>query len=357
MGSCDRVKCVLHQHKHFTSFACGDQRCKYEFPKPIKGPGFLGASCVNLEHMKPVSAAAKTLIESHLHIVGYHVSEMLVRVPAQVTRDELASAGYLALTQAAISYDSEMRVPFSRFAAIRIKGALIDELRSMDWVSRGTRRKIREYTQTVEQITATLHRAPTREEIASALGVDVSEVSEIADHASVKVLSVDAYDGTLADIMPSNAPTPEAAALQSEGYTYLRQAVAALPQRLRQVVEQIFFQDIPVAQVAQEMGVTASRISQLRSEAMVLLRDGMNTHLNPELAPVEQNNGVVARRRASYFDEIQKRVVQTTRPAAAQSLGQPYSLSQAGTAPALALPPPHEAPAEVHEHRLETTFT
>lgn len=311
--------------------------------------------------MNSVAPAVKSLIETHLHIVGYHVSEMLMRVPAQVTRDELASAGYLALTQAAIGYDPETGVPFSRYAAIRIKGALIDELRSMDWVSRGTRRKIREYTKTVEQITASLKRVPLREEIAAALGIDVSEVEEIADHARVKVLSVDAYDGTLADVLPAKEPSPEASALNSERYVYLREAVSALPERLKHVVEQVFFQEMPVAQVAEELGVTASRISQLRSEAMVLLRDGMNTHLNPELAPVEQNNGVVARRRASYFDEIQKRVVQTTRLAAAQSLGQPfgqpYSLSKAGTAPALALPPPHEAPAEVHEHRLETTFT
>ncbi|XBH22127.1 sigma-70 family RNA polymerase sigma factor [Jonesiaceae bacterium BS-20] len=307
--------------------------------------------------MKPVSAAAKTLIESHLHIVGYHVSEMLVRVPAQVTRDELASAGYLALTQAAIGYDPETGVPFSRFAAIRIKGALIDELRSMDWVSRGTRRKIREYTKTVEQITSTLRRVPSRNEIATALGIDVSEVSEIADHASVKVLSVDAYDGSLADIMPSSEPTPESSALQSERYTYLRGAVAALPERLRHVVEQVFFHDVPVAQVAQEMGVTASRISQLRSEAMVLLRDGMNTHLNPDRVPAEPAKGVVARRRAHYFDEIQQRVTKVSGSSdrSMRELIYRSFVSDLATGPSLT--PPVIASASAREHRLETTFT
>lgn len=306
--------------------------------------------------MKSVSVAARALIESHLHIVGYHVSEMLVRVPAQVTRDELASAGYFALTRAAMGYDPETGVPFAKFAAIRIKGALIDELRSMDWVSRGTRRKIREYTNTVEQITATLGRAPAREEIATALGVDVSEVDTIADHANVKVLSVDAYDGALVDVLPANAPGPEASALQSERYTYLREAVSALPERLRHVVEQVFFQEVPVAEVAEEMGVTASRISQLRSEAMVLLRDGMNTHLDPDQAPVEPATGVVARRRASYFDEIQKRVKAATQPKApvvaaaafAGRGGMPQTENLLGTA---------GTQFGTMRRRLETTFT
>lgn len=264
--------------------------------------------------MSTVTASGKILIEEHLHIVGYHVSDMLVRVPSQVTRDDLASAGYLALTRAAMSYDPETGVPFARFAAIRIKGALIDELRSMDWLPRGARRKVREYTKTVEQITTALGRKPERQEIAAALGVDVSEVDAIQDHAGTRVLSIDAYDGGLVDVLPSQEISPEAKVVQSERYLYLREAVQVLPERMRYVVEQIFFHERAVADIAEELDVTQSRVSQLRSEAMVLLRDGLNTHLDPQMVPPEQTTGVVARRRAKYFDEIGQRVQQRTAP-------------------------------------------
>ncbi|WP_435299638.1 sigma-70 family RNA polymerase sigma factor [Timonella sp. A28] len=258
--------------------------------------------------MTSLNGSHRELIEGHIHLVGYHVSEMLNRVPPQVTRDELASAGYLALTQAAISFDETSGVPFGRYAAIRIRGALIDELRSMDWVSRGARRKIREYTKTVEVMTADLGREPNREEIATSLGVDPTEVDSIKDTATTKVLSYDAYDGSLALTVPANSPTPENTALTAESYVYLRSAVEALPERLRYVVEQIFFNERMVTDVAEEMGLTQSRVSQLRSEAMVLLRDGLNTHLDPELVRNDEKQGVAQRRRTAYFDEIGKRV-------------------------------------------------
>ena len=80
------------------------------------------------------------LVVEHLPIVGYNVSEILHRVPPTVSRDELASAGALALVLAARAYDPSTNVPFARYATLRIKGALLDELRSMDWASRGARR-------------------------------------------------------------------------------------------------------------------------------------------------------------------------------------------------------------------------
>lgn len=258
--------------------------------------------------MSELTERARALVEAHVHTVGYHVSEMLMRVPAHVTRDELASAGYLALVQAASAYSEESGVPFTRFAAIRIKGALVDELRAMDWASRGARKRIREYNQTVDRMTAQLARAPKREEIAAALGVDVAEVDQARDQASTRILSFEAYDGSLAEMVYSPEESPERATLNREKRDYLRCAVEALPERLRYVVEQVFFQDRSVTEVADELGVTQSRVSQLRAEAMVLLRDGMNAHLDPERLDAGSKEGVVARRREKYFSEIGERV-------------------------------------------------
>lgn len=256
----------------------------------------------------PMDADQTRLVTENLPLVGYHVSEMLMRVPSHVSRDDLASAGALALVQAARAYDATTGVPFNRYAAIRIKGAMVDELRSMDWVSRGARQRARKLTSVADELTADLGRAPTRDEIALALGVDVSEVDTAREAAATRVLSLEGYDGALAEVLPAREVGPEESVILSERLTYLQAAVATLPERLRTVVEQVFFHDRTVTDIAKDMGVTQSRVSQLRAEAMVLLRDGMNTHLDPAQVPAAaQPDGVAQRRRESYFAAIAER--------------------------------------------------
>lgn len=258
--------------------------------------------------MQPMDADQNRLVTENLPLVGYHVSEMLMRVPSHVSRDDLASAGALALVQAARAYDATTGVPFNRYAAIRIKGAMVDELRSMDWVSRGARQRARKLTTVADELTADLGRAPTREEIALALGVDVSEVDTAREAAATRVLSLEGYDGALAEVLPAREVGPEESVILDERLTYLRAAVTTLPERLRTVVEQVFFHDRTVTDIAKDMGVTQSRVSQLRAEAMVLLRDGLNTHLDPAQVPAPaQPEGVAQRRRETYFAAIAER--------------------------------------------------
>ncbi|HJQ42732.1 MAG TPA: sigma factor, partial [Jatrophihabitantaceae bacterium] len=102
------------------------------------------------------------LICGHLPLVGHIVREVLGRVPAHVNRDDLMSAGMLALTLAAKSFDPTRGVPFTSFAGIRIRGALTDELRSMDWASRAVRGRAREVESARESLTAALGRTPPR---------------------------------------------------------------------------------------------------------------------------------------------------------------------------------------------------
>ena len=88
------------------------------------------------------------LIESHMALVGHIVRETMVRIPAHVNRDDLTSAGLTALVQAARGFDAERGVPFARYAATRIRGAILDELRSIDWASRSVRRRARDLDET-----------------------------------------------------------------------------------------------------------------------------------------------------------------------------------------------------------------
>jgi RNA polymerase sigma factor for flagellar operon FliA len=248
------------------------------------------------------------LVRANLPLVGYLVSETASKLPGHVSRDDLTSAGMMALAQAARGFDPERGVPFARFATLRIRGALIDELRNHDWASRSVRIKARQRAAAEEALSATLGRHPTNKELAAHLGVSVIELASVEEdvHRSV-VLSLQGFAdaGTLEGMLPHQDPGPEEVLLNRERASYLVDSVNALPERLRVVVQGYFFEERPMAEIAAELGVTESRISQMRAEALALLKDGMTAMLAPEqLADEVRTDGCVARRKASYYAAI-----------------------------------------------------
>ena len=251
---------------------------------------------------------SNALVEAHLALVGYSVNEVLARVPSHVSRADLMSAGAMALVRAARSFDDTKGVPFARYASLRIRGALVDELRSMDWVSRGARRRARVASDATDALTSRLGRSPTKEEVAQAMGVSVHEVHSAQAGAATRVLSMDAYEGAVGAAIVDSTVGPLDALVSAERIEYLRAGVACLPDKLAYVVEQLFFQDRPVTEVAEEMGLTRSRISQLRSEALGLLKEGLQANLDADAVPmVDPSEGVVERRRKAYSAAIATR--------------------------------------------------
>lgn len=247
------------------------------------------------------------LVTEHLAVVTYQVRALMQRLPAHVHRDDLMSAGHLALVRAARSYDDSTGVPFGRWAALRIRGALVDELRSMDWATRQSRQRANRVAQVASDLAGTLGRSPTQEDLAQATGMTVEEVSTARSVADARILSIDAGtdDWSLAESVPDKALGPEALLLADERTRFLHAAVQSLPDKMRQVVQGVFFDERPVVEIAAELGITQSRVSQLRTEAMALLRDGMNASLDPDLVtPAERPDGVVERRRQAYYARV-----------------------------------------------------
>ncbi len=250
------------------------------------------------------------LITSHVALVGHIVRETMTRVPSHVSRDDLTSAGLTALVQAAQSFDEDRGVPFTRYAARRVRGAILDELRSVDWASRSVRRRARDLEETRGRLAATLGRPATSDEVASAVGLSVAEIeSNDDDIARAQVLSLQGAAGaTLEETLVSETATPEDALEHTERLQYLVAAVAELPHRQRVVVEGYFFAERPMAEIAAELGVSESRISQIRAEALVQLRDAMNHALAPELLqPAARPGGCAARRREQYVAAVMAR--------------------------------------------------
>jgi RNA polymerase sigma factor for flagellar operon FliA len=251
--------------------------------------------------------AEEDLVRRHLPLVQYAVAEVASRVPRHVSRSDLVSAGMVGLAQAARSFDASRGIAFDRYASQRIRGALLDELRSRDWASRTVRAKARAVTSATDHLTATLGRTPSKAEVAERAGIDVRAVDDLADdvHRAV-VLNYDSLveSGDGEGVLPADHMTPEATLLERERTAYLIDAVAALPERLRRVIVGYFFEELPMLVLAEELGVSESRISQMRAEALALMKDGMNSQLEPDLVVEQRPDGRVAKRKAAYYSTV-----------------------------------------------------
>ncbi|OJF13627.1 sigma-70 family RNA polymerase sigma factor [Couchioplanes caeruleus] len=253
------------------------------------------------------AAEQEELIRTHMPLVGHLVRDMLTRIPNHIHRDDLTSAGLHALVTAARGWDPTRGIPFHRFATTRIRGAILDELRSLDWATRSVRTKARATDTTRQNLTTTLGRTPTAEELAQALGTTTTDLHQTDnDVQRATVLSLQGFTTSSADdLVTEPTPGPEDMLIRREQIGYLHHAIDSLPERLQYVISEYFLKERPMAEIAADLGVTESRISQLRAEALSLLKDGLNTHLDPHLAPVPENpEGITARRRAGYYAAI-----------------------------------------------------
>lgn len=247
------------------------------------------------------------MVREHLPLVGYVVRETLARVPGHVHRDDLASAGMYALVVAAQRYDGTRGIPFNRYATTRIRGAIMDELRGMDWASRSVRRRGRELDEVKSRLATSLGRTPNEAETAEALGLSTSELaSHQQDVSRAMVTSLQVVQDTGSEgLLPTGSRAPHEVVEHRERIAYLQDAVAKLPERLRVVVEGYFFHERPMTELAEELGVSESRVSQMRAEALSLLGDALNSALDPHLVSPHPNPaGAAARRRDAYFAEV-----------------------------------------------------
>ena len=248
------------------------------------------------------------LVVENLPLVGYLVSETWAKA-RHLSRDDLASAGALALISSADAFRAELGIPFGAFARRRIIGAFADEMRSEDWATRGARRRIKDTLAVQDTLSAALGRKPRVDEVASALGVDrESAAAGIADAARVVVT----LDETVGDVLVAESALPEETLLSAERLAYLHAAVDALPEKMRAIVSAIYFDDKTVKEIAEESGTTHSAVSQLRSEAVRLLRDGLETHYSDSVAEYTPTSRIAVSSRSAYLARVAEHAMATS---------------------------------------------
>jgi RNA polymerase sigma factor FliA len=242
--------------------------------------------------------ARNKLVIENLPLVGYLVSDVCAKA-THLSRDDLASAGALALITSADAFNPSLGVPFGAFARRRIVGAFADWMRSNDWAPRAARRRIKDTLSVGETLSQALGRTPRVDEIAAALGVDRA-VAEAALADAARTLST--LDEASAEFLVADTATPEETVLTAERLSYVRAAVEALPEKMRYIIEQIYFEDRTVKELAAELGATHSAVSQQRAEAIRLLRDGLGTHYSDtEEATRIFESRVAPARRVAYL--------------------------------------------------------
>ena len=244
----------------------------------------------------PPRAERNRLVEDNLPLVGYLASGTHARA-THIPREELAAVGALALVTAADAFDPSLGVPFGAYARRRILGAFADEMRSMDWASRGTRTRIKETVSVRDTLAASLGRTPTVTEIATAMGVGEDVVSgALADSARI-VTTLD--DPATADLA-TDLPLPEESAALGERRHVLESAVAALPERMRRIVIAVYLEERPVKDIAEELGVSHSAVSQQRAEAVRMLRDVLSRYFAEDTPPEPVSRVSVSVRESFY---------------------------------------------------------
>jgi RNA polymerase sigma factor FliA len=254
------------------------------------------------------------LIEQNLPLVKHIVFQVAVHFPRHVDRDELARAGALGLVEAARRYDESRGVPFDRFAAQRIRGAILDAVRAADWAPRSVRTLARKLEMVEQRLATELGRVPSPVEMAEALGMTREELARLQDRMFRSVVlalehevNEDTDEGeVLVDVLTDRSSVEPLEELESrELHAYLRDAVNLLPERQRLVIVGYFLEGRTSQDLARFLGVTESRVSQLRSEALQMLKEGIEAQYTGQAtADPQQSVGRVARRKASYASAI-----------------------------------------------------
>ncbi|MFQ1000326.1 sigma-70 family RNA polymerase sigma factor [Modestobacter sp. SSW1-42] len=260
------------------------------------------------------------LVTTHLPLAQFAVNAVASRIslPSHVSRDDLLSCAHIALVEVARRFDPAAGATFATYALPRLQGAVLDELRSGDWASRSVRAAARRTDAAADALTISLGRPPTKEELAASLGVARSELDSLhLDVHRAVMVSIDAEVGTDGGTLdlPDTGDSPERALLRGERARHLHEAIRALPDRLDEVVERNFFGDESLTDIADSLGVTLSRVSQMRARALTLLHAAMSEMWDGTAVPAD--GGVRARnQQRAYIDRVAGRQAAPRVPAA-----------------------------------------
>ena len=237
----------------------------------------------------PLSAEKRNeLILTYTPLIKYIATRLAARLPAQVSLDDLISCGIIGLIDAINKFDVSKNVQFKTYAEFRVKGAMLDELRALDWVPRSIRRKTTDLEKAYADIEKQKGRPATDEEVAQNMGLSLDDFYKLLDETkSVSFMDIEflrqkateANDPTLAETFAMDDNDPFTAINLAQIRELIANAISDLPEKEKLTVSLYYQDELTMKETGEVLGYTESRISQMHSKAMYRLRTKLKKSL------------------------------------------------------------------------------
>jgi RNA polymerase sigma factor for flagellar operon FliA len=232
-------------------------------------------------HQRVDANAENALVEKYLPLVSMATARLAMTLPDHVDQDDLHSAGLFGLLQALRNFDPACGASFETFARMRVRGAMLDELRRMDWIPRTIHEKARKIQNAMAQLEQKLGRAPTEAQMATVLNLSVTEYNELLNEVRPATfvcldatnVSEEGDGGNLYEVIANNdEETPMEQASQHELKRVIFNRLKELPEMQRKVLALYYAEDLHLREIAEVFGLTESRICQIHSQAILGIR-------------------------------------------------------------------------------------
>jgi RNA polymerase sigma factor for flagellar operon FliA len=241
---------------------------------------------------EPLAAQSERdkIVMEHSDLVKYIAFRLISRLPDHIAVEDLVSAGVLGLIDAIEKYDSRQGIPFEYYAKIRIKGAMLDEIRSMDWVPRSLRQKSSNMEKACVTLEQRLGRDPTEEEIALEMNVNMDEFHKLLDEIKgISFLPENIHDvireNRESHLLSSDSEELFDATYREEIRKHLAEAITSLAEKEQLVLSLYYYEELTMKEIGATLGYTESRISQIHTKAMLKLKTKLSRRLKVDDLP------------------------------------------------------------------------
>lgn len=224
--------------------------------------------------------AKTTLIEEYIRLVKVIAGRLYTSYGTNVEYDDLVSYGIFGLIDAIEKFDLEKKVKFETYAQIRIRGAIIDHLRNLDWVPRSIRQKSKEVEEAYLKLENSLGRSPTEPELAKELNLTVRALQKIMmQTASFNMISLEdvIFEGYTFENKDTESCLPEELICNQEIYDTLKNNIKDLPEREKKVISLYYYNNLTYKEIGKILSISESRVSQLHSKAISRLKSKLST--------------------------------------------------------------------------------
>jgi RNA polymerase sigma factor for flagellar operon FliA len=235
------------------------------------------------KHSEIPASLKEQIVLEHTPLIRYIVNRIAVRLPSHIDLDDLHNTGVIGLMDAIEKYDPEKNCKFKTYAEFRIKGAILDQLRSLDWVPRSVRQKSRKLEKAYGEVEQRLGRQANEDEVADSLGLQIEKFHELLNQVrGISLVNLEEIRSTTAEgertggyadiVEDVNSENPLATLKVSETKHIIGDTIAVLPEKERLVVSFYYYEDLNMKEIGSILGITESRVCQIHTKAMLRLR-------------------------------------------------------------------------------------